>query len=136
MSNEFKDWLWENSQDPILNTDGINLNNLKKVPNYDKWISQRIECGFSDYDLVDFDSFLLSVLPAALDKIAEKDTYPDSMFNSLQSYQRYIKGIANDLREANRMTDEDASRDSMAEATGILYGAFSRLSQIFWTVWI
>ena len=58
------------------------------------------------------------------------------MFTTLEAYRRYIKRIADDLRWAEKMTNEDASRDSMAEATGILYGAFSRLSQIFWTLWI
>lgn len=116
--------------------DNINLENLKNNPNYEKWKQQRLERGFSDYDLLDFDNFLLAVLPAALDKLAEKDTYPDFMFTTLEAYQRYIKRIADDLRWANKITNEDASRDSMAEATGILYGAFSRLSQIFWTLWI
>lgn len=116
--------------------DDINLENLKNDPNYEKWKQQRLERGFSDYDLLDFDNFLLAILPAALDKLAKKDTYPDFMFTTLEAYRRYIKRIADDLRWAEKMTNEDASRDSMAEATGILYGAFSRLSQIFWTLWI
>ena len=116
--------------------DDINLENLKNNPNYEKWKQQRLERGFSDYDLLDFDNFLLAILPAALDKLAEKYTYPDFMFTTLEAYQRYIKHIADDLRWANKITNEDASRDSMTEATGILYGAFSRLSQIFWTLWI
>lgn len=115
---------------------GIDLRELEEDSRCEEWKRQRIERGFSDYDLLDFDNFLLAILPPALDKLAEKDTYPDYMFTTLEAYQRYIKRIANDLREANKMTNENASRDSIAEATGILYGAFSRLSQIFWTLWI
>ena len=63
--------------------------NLKKVKEqlpsqkYNLYCDQRIEKGYCDYDLADFDDYFLKLLPAALYELAsKKDHYPDNMFNS------------------------------------------------------
>ena len=114
--------------------------NLKKIKGllpaqkYNLYCDQRIEKGYCDDDLADFDDYFLKLLPAALYELAsKKDHYPDNMFNSLEEYQEFLRNLAIDFRTIDELTRKDAHSH---EAKTLLPIAFKKLEKIFWTLWI
>jgi hypothetical protein len=98
------------------------------------YVHQRVEKGFSNYDLADFDDYLLKLLSAALYELAsKKDHYPDNMFNSLEEYQEYLRNLAIDFGVIDELKRKDAHSHG---AKTLLPIAFKKLEKIFWTLWI
>lgn len=114
--------------------------NLKKIKEqlpaqkYNLYCDQRIEKGYCDYDLADFDDYFLRLLPAALYELAsKKDCYPDNMFNSLEEYQEFLRNLAVDFGVIDELTRKDAHSHG---AKTLLPIAFKKLEKVFWTLWI
>ena len=62
---------------------------------------QRATKGFCDYDLWDLDSWLLQVLPDALDAfVKDNPSYPAwGEMDTFEKWQNFLKNIASDLRD-------------------------------------
>ena len=110
---------------------GIDLRELEEDSRCEEWKRQRIERGFSSYDIWNFDNYLTHVIADGLDILARKDSYPDRNFNSYEEWQKYLIKIAEDLREANELS----SHYKFEEANKLLTSAFDRLTNVYWSLW-
>lgn len=119
-------------------TKANNLKNSKEHKDYKKWKSQRLKRGFCDFDLWNFDNFLLHILCDGLTEfIAHNDAYPDE-FNNLEAYHIFIQEqIIDQLKEADRLTDSFTiePNERYEKANTCLKTAFDNLSQVFWGLW-
>ena len=64
---------------------------------------------------------------------SKKDHYPDNMFNSLEEYQEFLRGLATDFGVIDELTRKDAHSHT---AKTLLPIAFKKLEKVFWTLWI
>lgn len=70
---------------------------LKFVRQFGRNIKQaykRIRYGWCNYDAWDFDSWFCSVVPPMLKKLAEGNSYPDQLFNSINEWHTWLLNMA------------------------------------------
>ena len=70
---------------------------------------QRATRGFSDYDLYDWDNWMLELLPSSLEEFARvNQAYPDyEEMDAFDKWQNYLKGLAADFRICQDPEAED-----------------------------
>lgn len=72
------------------------LKNISRTPKLFKWGWQRINQGVADCDVWNFDSYLTSIIPTALRKLADGHSYPQA-FNSAEDWHDILNSIANQI---------------------------------------
>ena len=72
-----------------------------------KWAYQRVTRGFADYDVWDFDGFLLNILANGLEHLADTTiSYPgDEEFPTYESWIKYLREMAMCFRKADEGND-------------------------------
>lgn len=72
-----------------------------------KWAYQRVTRGFADYDVWDFDSFLLNILANGLEHLADTTmSYPgNEEFPTYESWAKFLREMAMHFRKAYEGND-------------------------------
>lgn len=87
-----------------------------------QWSWQRIKRGYCDYDLYNLDSTLIQTIPDMLDSfISRTHGYPDNSrlqelgIVSMETWQNYVREMANKFREANADDENEFDYISQTE---------------------
>lgn len=82
--------------------------NFKELIRIKKWKKQRVQQGFCDFDVWNFGDFIAEVIPNGLRALADvTNCYPVD-FDSLESWQDFIRKMAEDIESINYDPIEEA----------------------------
>lgn len=80
------------------------LKNISRAPKIFKWSWQRINQGFADCDVWNFDSYLTSIIPGALRELTKGCSYPHEL-GSEEEWHDLLNAIADEIEYG--VADED-----------------------------
>lgn len=116
------------------------------------YIKERAKCGYSMYDLVDFDDYLSHILVNGLRELADFTVSYGNHFKDLESWQEYLRATADMFEFATEDTDDlcryrnpglplysreymEAYKELRVQQKETLTRAFERLSDVFYDLW-
>lgn len=116
-----------------MSTVDISLNSpLISQEKRDLYASQRAERGFSDYDLENFDDYLLTIIADGLAEIARRKDYDAPSYMDDTQWREFLTRLAARFRKAQNQKDD---LDTLDDAQINLDSAFKYLSAHLLELW-